>query len=64
VLYPVVMTVVISVGLLALVAAAVLINGWNDARPWLARVALVLLAFPSLTYLAAAFPFYEWGVTA
>jgi hypothetical protein len=27
-------------------------------------VALVLLAFPSLTYLAAVFPFYEWGVAA
>ena len=64
VLYPVVMTVVISVGLLALAAAAVLISGWDDVRPWLARVALVLLAFPSLTYLAAVFPFYEWGVAA
>ena len=64
VLYPVVMTVVISVGLLALAAAAVLISRWDEVRPWLARVALVLLAFPSLTYLAAVFPFYEWGVAA
>ena len=59
-----VLTVVVSVSLLALVATAVLLSGWGHLRPWLARAALVLLAFPSLTYLAAVFPFYTWGTTA
>jgi hypothetical protein len=64
VLDPVVLTVVVSVSLLALAATAVLLNGWLGLRPFLARAALVLLAFPSLTYLAAVFPFYDWGTTA
>jgi hypothetical protein len=64
VLYPVVMTVVVAVSLLALATTAVLLAGWGLLRPWLARAGLVLLAFPSLTYLAAIFPFYEWGVAA
>jgi hypothetical protein len=64
VLDPVVLTVVISVSLLALLATAVLLCRWDRFRPLLARAALVLLAFPSLTYLAALFPFYDWGSPA
>lgn len=64
VLDPVVTTVVVSVSVLALVATGALLLGWGALRPWLARAALVLLAFPSLTYLAAVFPFYEWGSSA
>lgn len=64
VLEPVVLTVVVSVSALALAAAVVLVLGWNGLRPWLARAALVLLALPSLTYLAALLPFYDWGTTA
>jgi hypothetical protein len=64
VLEPVVHTVVISVSLLALLTTAVLLCRWDRLRPLLALAALVLLAFPSLTYLAALFPFYEWGTAA
>ncbi|MEQ1787327.1 MAG: hypothetical protein ABL966_09760 [Acidimicrobiales bacterium] len=63
-LEPVVLTVVISVSALALAAALVLIGGWRRHRRWLAPVALVLLALPSLTYLAALLPFYDWGAVA
>lgn len=61
---PVVLTVVISVSVLALASALVLIGGWRRHRRSLAPVALVLLALPSLTYLAALFPFYDWGAVA
>jgi Flp pilus assembly pilin Flp len=64
VLVPVVLSVVISVSVLSLAAVAVLLGGWAKLRPVLAQVALVLLAFPSLTYLAAVFPFYDWGTAA
>jgi len=64
VLEPVVLTVVVSVSLLALVTAGALLAGRREVRPWLAQAALVLLAFPSLTYLAALFPFHEWGAAA
>lgn len=61
VLDPVVLAAVVSVSLLALTTAAVLLNGWLRLRPLLSRAALVLLAFPSMTYLAAVFPFHDWG---
>jgi hypothetical protein len=63
VLEPVVVSVVVSVSVLSLAAVAVLLR-WRHLRPLLARVALVLLAFPSLTYLAALFPFHDWGAAA
>lgn len=61
---PVVLTVVVSVSLLALVAALALVRGWDRALPWTERAALVLLALPSMTYLAALLPFYDWGPAA
>lgn len=63
-LEPVVLAVVISVSALALVAAVALLRGWTWAPPWLERVALVLIALPSMTYLAALMPFHDWGVAA
>ncbi|MEO7572470.1 MAG: hypothetical protein ABIX10_08530 [Acidimicrobiales bacterium] len=64
VLEPVVLSVVISVSVLALVAAVALLRGWAWARTWLERAALVLIALPSMTYLAALLPFHDWGVAA
>ncbi len=64
VLEAVVVTMVLSVSLLALAAAGVWAAGWSRWNPWLERVALGLLAFPSLTYLAALLPFQNWGASA
>jgi len=64
VLNPVVLAVVISVSALALAAAVALLRGWSKVLPWLERLSLVLLAFPSMTYLAALLPFHEWGAPA
>lgn len=63
-LNPAILVLVIGVGALALAAAAAFIFGWEPVTPWLARAALVMLAFPAVTYLAAPFPFHEWGAAA
>ncbi len=63
-LEPVVLALVTAVSALALVAALAFVCGWRRAEPWLAQAALVLLAFPSCTYLAALLPFDEWGAGA
>ena len=55
---------IIAVSLLALAAAGAWVGRWPGWDPWLARVGLALLAFPSLTYVAAVLPFYQWGATA
>ena len=64
VLEAVVVTMVTAVSLLALVAAGVWAAGWSRWNPWLERLALCLLVFPSLTYLAVLLPFHDWGVAA
>ncbi len=64
VLDSVVLTVVVAVSVLALAAAGAFATGARRVLPWLERVALVLLVFPSMTYLAALFPFHDWGVGA
>ncbi len=58
------LALVIAVSVLALAAAGAWVRRWPQWNPWLARVALALLAFPSLTYLAALIPFYNWGAAA
>lgn len=58
------LTVVVAVSALALAAAGAFARGWRRVLPWLERAALVLLVFPSMTYLAALLPFHEWGVAA
>jgi hypothetical protein len=63
-LTPVVVTMISVVSALALALAVALLRGWTWLLPWLERFALSLLAFPSLTYLAALFPFYDWGAGA
>lgn len=60
----VVLVVTLAVGALALAAGVVFARGWTASLPWLARAALVLLVFPSLTYLAALLRFQDWGATA
>lgn len=60
----VVVAMVATVSVLALALAVAVLRGWAVLLPWLERVSLVLLAFPSLTYLAALLPFYDWGATA
>ncbi|MDP1820881.1 MAG: hypothetical protein Q8K58_13470 [Acidimicrobiales bacterium] len=61
---PVVQALVVAISLLSLAAAAVFSRRWTGAVPWLERLALVLLAVPSMTYLAALFPFHDWGSVA
>lgn len=61
---PVVVTVVAAVSALALAAAVALLRGWSRLLLWLERLALVLIALPSMTYLAAFLPFHEWGTAA
>jgi hypothetical protein len=61
---PVVLFLVVAASLLALASAAVFLRGSTGAEPWLARAALVLLCFPAMTYLAALFPFHDWGGAA
>lgn len=60
----VVVAMVIAVSLLALASAGAWAAGWSRWDPWLERLALGLLAFPSLTYLAVLFPFHDWGAVA
>ncbi len=60
----VVLTVVIAVSLLALAAAVAIVREWRWMLPWLERCALVLLAFPTMTYLAGLLPFHDWGAAA
>ena len=55
---------VIAVSVLALAAAGAWMRRWDQVDPVLERVALALLAFPSLTYLAALLPFHDWGAAA
>jgi hypothetical protein len=57
----VVLFLVVAVGLLALATAFVLVRGATRAEPWLSHAALVLVFFPPMTYLAALFPFHDWG---
>lgn len=63
-LAPVVVAYLVAVSALALVAAATFVRGWRRAEPWLEQAALVVVAFPAWTYLAALFPFHDWGVGA
>ncbi len=63
-LEPVVTTVVVSVSGLAISVALGLLRGWRRVLPWLEGVALVLIALPSMTYLAALLPFHKWGVAS
>jgi hypothetical protein len=63
-LEPVVLSVVAAVSVLALAAAAAMLRRWDRLLRWLEPVALVLLALPSMTYLAALLPFHDWGAAA
>jgi hypothetical protein len=58
---PIVLLVVFLTSVLALVGAVALLREWSKPLAWAARSGLVLLALPSLTYLAALLPFHEWG---
>lgn len=60
----VVLGVVALTGGLALLTAIALLREWEPALGWAARASLVLLALPSMTYLAALLPFHEWGTAA
>lgn len=64
VLDPVVFTYMAAVSALALLAATAFVRGWRRAEAWLEQAALVLVAVPAWTYLAALFPFHDWGATA
>ncbi len=61
---PVVLTLVIAVSVLALAAGIGCVRGWSRLRPWMEAASLWLLAFPSMTYLAALLPFHDWGAAA
>jgi hypothetical protein len=61
---PVVMTLVVAVGALAVLTGIACVRGWSLLRPFLEAFALGLLAFPAMTYLAAPLPFHEWGAGA
>ena len=58
---PVVLTLVVAVSVLALAAAAAFSLRWDWLVPIVERVALLLLVFPTMTYLAALLPFHDWG---
>lgn len=58
---PVVRALVAAVSVLALAMAVVAWQRWDRWLPVLEAAALVLLAFPTMTYLTALFPFHDWG---
>ena len=59
-----VFALVTAVGVLAVATGIACVRGWDVLRPFLEPIALVLLAFPPTTYLAAPLPFHEWGAAA
>ena len=62
---PVVLTLVVAVGVLARRApASHACAGGRCSDRCSSAVALGLLAFPAMTYLAALLPFHEWGAGA
>ncbi|MET0902041.1 MAG: hypothetical protein ABWZ52_02270 [Acidimicrobiales bacterium] len=63
-LEPVVFALVSAVGALAVATGIACVRGWDVLRPFLEPIALVLLAFPATTYLAAPLPFHDWGAAA